>query len=196
LSRAVLAAFGFVALAALTVRAQSPAPAVSPASPQGAGPSGAPASVSPVPTPSQGPAESAQRPLEPSEAKQLLKDFAKAQKLELKALAHRQSFELKELKASQKARESEWLEKEKAARHKFFAENAKGPARRAYIQDFRDRWKALRQIFGDERAQRAHEHEIRYKSVQEDQESRLKELQGYLERRERPPQRLWPDARH
>ena len=133
-------------------------------------------------------------PLPPAAAKQMLTEFQRAQNSELKALEHRNKMELKELKAAHAARQKEWEHKEKELRHKFFAEHANGPDRRAYIQDFLGRHKIFLQLLNDERTQHAHEQEVRYNSLREDQVSRLKEFQEMLNRGERPPTRLWPSA--
>ncbi len=128
----------------------------------------------------------------PAEGKKLLHEFTRAQSSELRALEHRQKLEMRELKASQSARQKEWENKERDARHKYFEEHRRGPERRAYIKDFMERRKGLLQAMSEEKTQRAHAQEVRVKSLKEDQSARLKEFQAAIKRGERPPEKLWP----
>jgi hypothetical protein len=146
-----------------------------------------PPAPSPAPAATVGP-----ETIAPAEGKRLLSEFQRAQKSELKALVHRHDLEQKELKASQAARQNEWDRQEKAARHKFFSENPRGPDRRAYIKDFLIRGKTFRQMLKDEKTQRTEEQKARLKAMREDQAQRLKEFKEALGRNERPPARLWP----
>lgn len=127
-----------------------------------------------------------------AEVKSLLREFNRALHAELRALEHRQKFELKDLVSSQKARKYEWEAREREARRLFFAENEKGPARRAYIQDFLERRKTLHKMMKEEKRERTRTHEVRRKALREDQYVRSKEFQEFLNRGERPPERLWP----
>jgi hypothetical protein len=154
------------------------------------------ASVVAAPSPGASPSQSAAAPetITPGVGKRLLREFQAAQSSELKGMKHRHKLELKELKASQAARKKEWEKREKEARHKFFAENRRGPDRRAYITDFIERRRAFFQMLTDERNQRVHEQEVREKALKNDQAQRLKEFKEALARNEAPPTRLWPGA--
>lgn len=129
-----------------------------------------------------------------NEAKVLLKEFQRAQKTEIKALEHQQKFELSELRASQKVRQREWEAQEREARHRFFSVHLQGVDRRAYIKSFLERRQALNQILADERAQRAHDFEVRKKALKDDQQAKMKEFQSLLSQGQKPPTRLWPQA--
>ena len=133
-------------------------------------------------------------PLSDGDSARLLKEFKKSLATELQALEHRQKLELVDLKASQVARHKEWEKKEQESRHKFFESHPKGVDTRAYVKNFVNRRKAVLQIQADEILQRKHQNEVRFKSIKEDHIVRLKEFQEYLNRRERPPVRLWPEA--
>lgn len=132
--------------------------------------------------------------ISPEVGKNMLTEFVRAQSSELKALDHRNKIETKELKISQAARQKEWEKHEEDARHRFFAAHTRGPERRAYIRDFLDRHRALIQSLSDDRNQRAHEQDIRYAALREDQQARLKEFKASLGRGERPQARLWPGS--
>ncbi len=163
--------------------APSPTPSVSPSP-------GASASVSPSPTASASPS-----PLPPptaAEIRQLRSEFARAQKAELDALKHRQSIDLTELKASQKARRKEWEHQEEAKRHEFFAKNPGGPARRQYMQDYRDRYRAMETILTDEMNRMKGDSSARYNSVKDDEAQKNKEFEEFLGKGLRPPRGLWP----
>lgn len=127
-----------------------------------------------------------------TEAKTLLREFNRALHAESRALDHRQKFELKDLRASQAARKKEWEARERETRRDFFAKNAKGPERRAYIQDFLERRKTLHKMMAEEKRERVRIHDVRRKALREDQTTRSKEFNAYLNRGERPPERLWP----
>lgn len=151
------------------------------------------ASVLPTSQASQGaPLPSPSPLISKSDTKALLKEFKNAQKAELKAIKHQQDFEKKELVASQKAREKEWLLKERDLRHEFFKSHTKGPERRAFVKDFLDRRRALNAMFAEEKAKREQEQNVRFKAVENEQKEKLKEFEEYLNRGERPPERLWP----
>lgn len=139
-----------------------------------------------------GPTGTVPKQLSKSDGASLLREFLKAQKSELKALEHRQKLELQGLKAAQNARLKEWKQKEREARSKYFAEHTKGPERRAYVKDERERYSSLQALFKDERAQREREHEVRRKAVMDDQVVKLKEFQELITRSEYPPAKLWP----
>lgn len=126
------------------------------------------------------------------DAKKLLKEFTKAQGLELAAFKRRQSSELKELKASQAARAKEWDKKEKEARHQFFASHSKGPERRAYIQDYKSRREIFLKIQSDELAQRVRNYGVHLQTLKSGQAERLRQFKSYLDRKEQPPSDLWP----
>lgn len=130
----------------------------------------------------------------PSESKTLLKQFSKAQDNEMAALKHRQKSELKEMKAAHKAQLNDWENKEKDARHKFFATHKSGPDRRNYIQDYSRRRDILLQIQSDEEDRRSHDQSVRQDSLKSDQAQRLKDFQSYLDRGLRPPAQLWPNG--
>lgn len=151
--------------------------------------------VSPVPSPVPSvvaPVEEAPRKITQTEARSLLSAFKKAQATELKALEHRQKFDLKELKASHSARKKEWEAREKEARHTYFKENTKGKLRRVYVKEFIQRRKALLSIFGDERARRKNEHQVRRNAVVEEQRAKLKMFQNALDQGVEPRRDLWP----
>jgi hypothetical protein len=151
--------------------------------------------ATPVPTASVAPVEApAVAKLTAADAKSLLKEFQRAQSSELKALSHRQKLELRELKAAQKARQKEWERREKEARHKFFAQNHKGPDRRAYIKDFIARRESFIKMISDERSQRSNEQDVRIRSLRQDQGARLREFKEALQKGERPADRLWPGS--
>jgi hypothetical protein len=125
----------------------------------------------------------------------LLSEFTRHQRMELQALRHQQSRNSEELRASQTARQREWEENEKVARRKFFAENPKGPDRRAYILDFNKRRKDLQTLMKQEKTARDAEHDARLGSMKADQQVKLKEFKEFLSRGERPPESLWPSYR-
>lgn len=130
----------------------------------------------------------------PDVASTLLKEFVKSLKNEVRALEHRQSAEYKDLKASQNARKKEWKAKEDQARHAYNAAHPNGQDRRAYVQDFQNRLKALDQMIKEEKKNREKEQDARVQSLKVNQAERLKEFQSYLSRGERPPENLWPRA--
>lgn len=150
--------------------------------------------ASPSPSPSVAPAASPSpsSALDKSEAAQIRRVFARAASDELKALKHRQKTEFSELKASQKSRLREWDSRERETRRQFFAENRKGPERRAYVQDFIARRKALLSLFADERAARVREQAARMAAAQDEVSAKTRELEALLGRSERPPAGFWP----
>ncbi len=154
------------------------------------GPHMAPAAT-PAGTPSPSPSPTS-TPLTPAAIKLLGKEFARAQENELKAMDHQNKSAVRELKASQSARQKEWQHREQEARHKFFAEHPKGAERRDYVHDFVERRKVFLQMLADEASQRAHEQEVRYQSLKEDQAARLKEFQEAIKKGEKPQEKLWP----
>jgi hypothetical protein len=133
-------------------------------------------------------------PLTANDSKTLMNAFVRAQENEVKALRHRNASELSELKAAQKAKQNDWDNKERDARHKFFADHPKGPDRRAYIGDYMNRRKAFVQSLSDEKSQRLQNQDKSIKDLQEDQRQRLDEFKSYLLKGERPPAYLWPPA--
>lgn len=149
-----------------------------------------------APSPSPFPSPSPVAKLTPAAAKQLLREFTRAQATELKGLKHRHSLELQELRVSQKARQKEWKTKEADSRHKFFAVHKKGAERRAYITDSLERRKAFFQLLSEEEAQRLRDQDARFKAVRADQSTKLKEFQDFLGRGLIPPPRLWPESKY
>jgi hypothetical protein len=170
-------------LPAASVQADGPVPVVAPSTP--------PALSATSPSPSPSPTV---QKITPAEAKNLLREFEKAQRSELKALEFRQKFELKELKASQTARRKEWEAKESIALHDFLNQHKKGDEIRAYTADRRVRHTAFLQLLNEELTQRTQNQQVRTNSVKSDQASRLKEFQDSVARGERPPARFWPQA--
>ncbi|MGZ3697517.1 MAG: hypothetical protein ACXVCH_05440 [Bdellovibrionota bacterium] len=129
-----------------------------------------------------------------SERKALLKEFQKAQSGEYKATEHRLKFELRELKAAQNARLKQWLSDEEDKRHHYFEAHSAGAEKRAYIQDFLSRRKALDAVLKDEWTVRNHEADVRLKSVKDDQSTRMKEFLEVLGKGLRPSKALWPGS--
>jgi len=134
--------------------------------------------------------------LTPAQAKNILKEFSKAQRTEMKAIDHRFKFEMKELLASHAARTREWETKEKNARHQFFQDHSRGPDRRGYIQDFIERRDAFYKRIAEEKAQRVHDQADRIAAVKQDQATKFKEFQKALEESQAsgklPSMELWP----
>jgi hypothetical protein len=153
------------------------------------------AGTGPSPTPSITTSATPERAMTQAERALLLSEFTRHQRMELQALRHQQSRNSEELRASQKARQREWEENEKVARRKFFAENPKGPDRRAYILDFNKRRKDLQTLMKQEKTARDAEHDARLGSMKADQQVKLKEFKEFLSRGERPPESLWPSYR-
>lgn len=140
-----------------------------------------------VPSPSPSPT-----PLTDRDVKDMRKEFAKAQKSQIKALEHRHQTEIKELEASHKARLNEWREKEKIARREYFKGHTKGAERRAYIKDYVERQQMFMNGMREERDRRKAEQQARRGSLVEQQTDSRKRFDEVLEKRERPPQSLWP----
>ncbi len=130
--------------------------------------------------------------ISPDESRTLQKEFKKAQTSELAALKHRQDLELKELKSSQAARQKEFENHEKDARHDFFRDHTRGSDRRVYIKEFLDRRRVMLDLFKDETSRRKQEQEARRESVKHEQAQRLKDFEAALQRKERPSLALWP----
>jgi hypothetical protein len=128
------------------------------------------------------------------QAKSLLAAFKRAQASELKALDHQQKLEIAELKASQKARQKEWEQKERETRHQYFEANTHGPDRRAYVRDFLQRRKAFLSLLTNERKQRMAENDAHKKSLKQDQDQKEKLFQQQLSWGQRPSEDLWPKA--
>ena len=149
------------------------------------------AAATPAALPSALPSPTAES-LTQAESQSLLREFNRALHAESRALEHRQKFEWKELVASQKARKREWLEREGKERREFFTKNTKGAERRTYIQDLQMRRRNMEKMMSDEKRDRLQEQRVRKKSLVHDQVSRRKEFLEYLNRSERPPERLWP----
>lgn len=130
--------------------------------------------------------------LRPEEGAQLLKEFDRALKTEMQALKHRQEFELKELKASQAARQKEWDSKEITARHEFFAKNDKPPEKRQWVHDHIMRREMMLKMMQEEYDQRKSQHEVHEKTLATDQEMRRKAFRQFVNNKQMPPARLWP----
>jgi hypothetical protein len=169
------------------------------ASSQGAAPS-AKASKTPTPSPtpaavispSPAPSPSLQSLTANVDTKSLLKEFTRAQSMELKALEHRNKFEWKELKAAQDFRQKEWEKAEKEARHQFFANHQKGPDRRTYIQDFIKRREIFRKHLIEEKTQKTHDHENHIARLKKEQAANLEQFKKLLDKKLIPPADLWP----
>ena len=120
------------------------------------------------------------------------REFAKAQKSQLKALDHRHQTETKELEASHKARLSEWQSKERIARREYFKSHTKGEEKRAYVEDFVARQQMFMNGMREERERRRAEQKARRTSLVDQQADSKKQFDEVLEKRERPSQVLWP----
>jgi hypothetical protein len=167
----VLSGFLFYSFTSFAVSSPSPSPSYVPLS-----------TVSPTPT---------LKKVE-IDPKVMLKEFTRAQSSELKALEHRNKFEFKELKASQALKLKEWEKKEKEARYRFFETHAKGPERRAYVQDFIKRRDALRKQLAEERTLRSDEYDATVDKLRQEQATRLKQFKKSLDQGTPPPLELWP----
>ena len=128
-------------------------------------------SAAPSPLASEGPAIVGEK-VDRKELNVLRTQFLKAQRSEFDAVVHRHAFELREIQASQGARRKEWESKEKAARHKFFAEHTAGPERRAFVKDFVERRKSFLAITSDERSKRVQDQDVRIKSMREERKTK------------------------
>ncbi len=128
------------------------------------------------------------------EARKLRRAFIDLLDQEREKLRAEQSRTRKEADAERKARRKEWDVRETAARRKFFEENSHGPERRTYVRDFNDRRRAFYDLLRMEEKQQRAELDARWKSLKDTQKGRLDELEAYLKRMERPPNRMLEKA--
>lgn len=160
-----------------------------------AGSSVLPVVPSPPATPQASPAPSPlaeAAPLTDKERKELRREFDRAQATQLKALDHRHKAELRELDAAQKARFSEWQEKEREARRAYFKEHEKGPERREYIRGLQARRLEFVGELKAEREKRKAEQNERRSALVVQQKQNRAAFQEALAKGERPPANLWP----
>jgi hypothetical protein len=130
----------------------------------------------------------------PDQARNLFSDFARAQKKEVLDLDKKNQAERRDLESNQNARRKVWENQERDARHKFFDEHPLGPDRRAYVKDFISRRNVFLKLLADERTQRIHDQDVTMNALKQDQVVKLREFQEFINRGDRPPQRLWPVA--
>jgi hypothetical protein len=124
----------------------------------------------------------------------LLTEFNRAQRYEMKALNHRYKFENKELKISHENRRKEWERKEREARHKFFEEHPKGAERREYVANFIKRREEFQKTIKEELTQHTQEQERHLKDVQKTQAENLKTFRKELLEGKAPSGDLWPKS--
>ncbi len=131
-------------------------------------------------------------PLTKKETDVLLNEFKIALKGETKALDHRQKFEMKELQASHGSRFKEFMDKERVARREYFKATEKGQDKRIWMEEHKRRREGFESLLKSELDSRKSEQAVRMKSLEKNQEDRMKEFKDFLERAERPPAKLWP----
>jgi hypothetical protein len=151
------------------------------------------AGEAPVPVRSDAPA-SARAGLTRTESASLLREFTHAQGSEIKAMEHRFKIELSDMKTAQSLRAKEWKKAEQEARHRYFAENVKGPARRTYVHDFMARRDQFYKSQSEEKSRRVKEHEEQLSQIKLKHSENLKSFKLYLDKKEIPPKSLWPQA--
>ncbi len=132
-----------------------------------------------------------QTPLTGAELRLLRYQFVRAQMTQQRSEEHRLKSQLAELKVAQDAQRKEWDRRESKARTEYFKTH-KGPEKRAYYKELKERRQVMLQVMKDEREKRQNEAKARIQSVRQEQKSKREEFQKYLKRKERPPQELWP----
>lgn len=122
-----------------------------------------------------------------------IEQFLRAQRTELRALAHRQLQELKQLSAAQRARRKEFLSHEKSERHRYFKEKEPGGSeKRAYIEAYYNRLKELDQRIKAERAERSAQYDQEKAALVQKQKENEKAFRAAVQRGEQPASELWP----
>ena len=101
-------------------------------------------------TPSPSATPVVQVPLTQSEKKTLWAQFEKKLDEEEKAVHRQEKSEGKQLGTGQSAKRKSWREHEKKMRAQYFDQHTAGPERRAYLQDYISRKKAMDQAQDDE----------------------------------------------
>lgn len=125
-------------------------------------------------------------------SRELLKEWGKAQKAEVKNTERHHKQEMKELKATQVKQRQEWEKKEREQRHTYFAEHTKGPERRAYVQAFFLRREAFLKAQNEVTAEKIRENETRLGELHKEQSERSKKFKQALDEGKTPDQDLWP----
>ena len=148
-------------------------------------------SSSSLPAPSGSPVQVVSK----TEAKQLSREFKRAQANELKEFKQTQTAEISRLKASHKEREREWKKLEDERRHQFVASKPRPPEIRQYVSQRRERYESFMRVMRDELSDKEKDFAQRRKALEDDQATKRKEFEASLARQERPAESLWPEKK-
>lgn len=154
------------------------------------------AGSTPRPDPSSSPSREASvdlGPLSAPEARQLAREFARLQSLEVRALETRQEGEAKTLKQSQNAEQTRWELSEREERRKVFASSAKGPEKRVWMKAHIERRKVRLQEAKEAREALATRQHEALASLKRSQAEKFRAFTESIRKGERPSRQLWPE---
>lgn len=127
---------------------------------------------------------------------QILKEFKKAQSLELKALEHSNQNELKEFEVQQKNQRKEFNDEEIKKVKAYMKEPHKGPEKRTFTKASIERRKQNDSMIKQNLKTKKAELENRIKDLKQDQKNKLQEVTQILKEGKIPPESLWPAVQH
>jgi hypothetical protein len=125
------------------------------------------------------------------DVKTLRKEFKKKLKKEMSDLSSLQKKNRAQSKRDRKQSFKNWNQEEKRARHAYFEVNPKGANRREYIRGFIERRDVILAKNKEEEKEMKAQQDKELAHLKKNHEERLKSLEDYLSRKQRPPQELW-----